>query len=398
MSKVVIIHYHEIALKGKNKAFFEKRFKENIEKALKGVKFAYIYKFGQRFVLELTEDNFAEIKVRLQRVFGIAFFSLAEVVEIKNVIGRGSRSAAPTVTKIKNRVFSMIKNRKFKTFAVKTRRSEKDFPLNSVEINEKIGEFLRKKLNKKVDLTNPDLTCHIDIVRDRAFLYCDKIKGPGGLPVSTSGKVAVLLSGGIDSPAAAYLMMKRGARCIFVHFHSYPHTDQASIDKTKDLVEVLSQYQYGAKVYLVSFLAIQKEIMMKCEPKFRVILYRRMMVRIAQIIAYREKCLALVTGESLGQVASQTLDNLQVVDDVSNLLILRPLIGFDKDEIVKLASKIGTYEVSIKPHADCCSLFMPKKPILYAKVGEVEREEKKLDVEMVIEEAISKTEKISVCL
>ncbi|MEE9190281.1 MAG: tRNA uracil 4-sulfurtransferase ThiI, partial [Candidatus Neomarinimicrobiota bacterium] len=237
-------------------------------------------------------------------------------------------------------------------------------------------------------LSNPGLTCYIDVLKDEAFIFISKIQGPGGLPVGASGKVAVLLSGGIDSPVAAYYILKRGGKAVFVHFHSVPYVTEASIDKVRDIIEIMKKFQSKSKLYLIEFAPVQNEIMEYCEPKYRVLHYRRFMVAIADKIAKRENAKALITGESLGQVASQTLENIAVVEDSAQLPILRPLIGYDKQDIINKAQEIGTYEISILPHQDCCTLFVPKHPATKARLSDVRNSESNLDVESLVNTAV----------
>lgn len=376
-----ICHYHEIGLKGKNRKFFEERLVENIKKALPKSSFLFVKRISGRIIIKLNKagkKKEKEIKNSLKNVFGISYFTSADSCEQK-------------IEKIKKKSLEILKSQKFKTFRITTQRSKKEFALTSQQINEKIGEFIIKKLNKKVNLEKPDLTCFIEIVEKYAFLYLEKIRGAGGLPVGVSGKAIVLLSGGIDSPVAAFYIMRRGVKVIFIHFHAYPYTEKASIEKAKRIVKILNKFQFNSKLYLIPFALIQKEILLKTPPPLRVILYRRMMLRIAQVISEKEKARTLVTGESIGQVASQTLENIRAIEQAIDLLILRPVIGQDKQDIIDKAREIGTFEISILPHEDCCARFLPKHPETRAKLREVKRVEKKLNIEKLIKEAIKKS-------
>jgi len=383
----VICHYSEIGLKGKNRRFFEEKLIENIKRVLKPAHFAFVKRISGRILVKLTKEgtkNEKEIMESLKNVFGIAYFAFAD-------------SAPQKINKIQEKALELLRGKKFKTFKISTQRSKKEFPLTSQKVNEKVGAHIVKKLKAKVNLGKPNITCFIEIVEKYAFLYLKKIKGLGGLPVSVSGKAVVLLSGGIDSPVAAFLGMKRGIRVIFLHFHAYPHTDEASIEKVKKIVKLLNKYQQNSKLYLIPFAKIQEEILRKTPAKLRVILYRRFMLRIAAQICKKEKALAIFTGESVGQVASQTLENIKVIEESVRLPIFRPLIGQDKEEIINKAKEINTFEISILPYQDCCARFLPKHPETRAKLGEVLGAEKRLNIENLIEEAIKKSsvEKIS---
>lgn len=382
MPQFIIIHYHEIALKGKNRIFFEKTLLQNIKKALIGLRYDFVKRIPGRLIVKLNKHSeFLKIKVRLKRVFGIAYFCKAYLVSQK-------------IENLQKDVFSLISEKKFETFKIETKRAKKEYPLTSQQINEKIGAYILENFKKKikVDLKKPELTCFVEICNNYVFVYFDRLPGPGGLPVSVSGKVIGLISTGFDSPLASFKMMKRGAKVVFVHFHSYPYTSQASIENVKRLIEILTQYQFQSSLYLTPFIDIQKEIVRKTPSSLRVVLYRRMMFRIAQTLAQKEKAYALITGESLGQVASQTLENMRVTSQAVELPIFRPLIGEDKEEIIKQTKKVSTYKISSLPFEDCCSLFVPKRPVTRAKLSEVLKAEKKLDIEKLIKEAIGGTE------
>lgn len=374
----VVCHYHEIGLKGKNRRFFEEKLVADIKRVLEPELFEFVRRISGRILVKLTKKGSKkerEIKESLKKVFGLAYFAFAVNSDQK-------------IEAIKKKTLELLKAKKFKSFKIATQRSKKDFPLTSQQINERIGESIVKKLKKQVDLKNPDLVCFIEIVENFAFLYLEKVKGPGGLPTSVSGKAVALLSGGIDSPVAAFAVMKRGVKIIFLHFHSFPHTDYASIEKAKEIVGLLSRYQGKSRLYLLPFAKIQEEILTKTPAKLRVVLYRRMMMRIAQKIAEKEKALAIVTGESVGQVASQTLENIKVIEAVIDLPIFRPLIGRDKQEIIDQAREIGTFKISILPHQDCCSRFLPKHPATKAKSEEIRKAEEDLKIEELVNLAI----------
>ncbi|MEK7067102.1 MAG: tRNA uracil 4-sulfurtransferase ThiI [Patescibacteria group bacterium] len=409
MRRIVLIHYNEIALKGRNRPFFERALLGNIKRALAGnprtqraeqssydgnprvqraeqsphdgcaFKEARII-FGRIVVwLEADADEKA-IAEKLNKVFGIANFSF-------------SWEMPSEFSKISDEVLKILKEQEFKTFRVTARRAGAEFPMSAQEINEKLGALIVEKLEKKVDLKNYDLNCYLEIVGNLVFFYLEKEKGLGGLPVGVSGKVLSLLSSGFDSPIASWQLMRRGCRVDFVHFHSYPQTSKESQENVKELTKILNQYQASSKLFLIPFLDIQKEISAKSEDASqRVVLYRRFMMRIAEKIAERERCGALVTGDSLGQVASQTLENIGVISQATNMPIFRPLIGTNKDDIIDTTKKIGTYEISSHPYDDCCSLFLPEHPETRAKLEVILEIEKNLDVEKLISEAIGRME------
>jgi thiamine biosynthesis protein ThiI len=296
------------------------------------------------------------------------------------------------VDNLQTDAWSLIRGQSFKSFRIDTRRGDKSFPLTSVEINQHVGAYVKERSGARVDLENAELTCWIEIVERTALLYTERLPGPGGLPVGTSGKVAVLLSGGIDSPVAAWKMIKRGCTPVFVHFHSFPYTNKESQEKARQIVQVLSNYSLKAKLYLVPFAEIQRHIMVDTPVTTRVILYRRYMMRLAEQIAQREKARVLVTGDSVGQVASQTIENIDVISRAVSMPILRPLVGDDKLEIVEVARRIGTYEISILPDQDCCSLFVPKHPETKADLTDVEKSESRLNVDAEMAAAMASAE------
>ncbi len=375
--KAVLIHYHEISLKGENRPLFERALLENVRKALG----EDMWQDGRillgRIVLRLRADaDEHEASARLKRVFGIANFAFVHV--LSHDFDALSREA-----------LELVARRQFATFRIAARRSDKSYPLTSQEINERLGTLVREKLGKKVDLEHPDLTCFVEIAGKEVFVYFEKHKGYGGLPVGTGGKVCALVSAGFDSPVASWMMMRRGCEVVFVHFHSYPSTSAAAQENVKEIVKVLTRSQYRSKLYLVPFLPIQQAIVKAdTEASLRVILYRRFMARIAEEIAKKENCGALVTGESLGQVASQTLENIAVISAAAHLPVFRPLIGENKERIIAWAREIGTHDISSQPYEDCCSLFVPEHPETKAKLSVVENMEEKFDVRKLVDEAM----------
>ncbi len=380
MKRYYVCYFHEIILKGKNRPFFEKRLCHNVEQALSGLPYRSIRRTSGRVLVELASDSpVEEIGLRLQKVFGFVYCC-------------PSWLSVQDMEVLQENLWKLVDQEKFETFRISARRANKKYSLTSQQINEHLGDLIRTRSGKTVRLEGPDLNCYVDIVDHYAFLYFRRLKGVKGLPVSSSGKVVVLLSGGIDSPVAAFKVMKRGCSAIFVHFHSLPHTTPESLDKVRQLVSILNEYQYRSKIHMIPFAEIQRQIVAFTPAETRVILYRRLMMRLAEEIARREGAQALVTGDSIGQVASQTLENLRVISDASQLPILRPLIGEDKEEIISLARRIGTYAISILPHDDCCSLFTPRHPETRARLDGITRVESALDIPHMVQEALQQLE------
>lgn len=375
--KYLVCHYHEIGLKGKNRKWFEEKLAGNIKRALSGTSFEFVRRISGRIIIKTKKQE--EAANLLRNVFGTAYFALAT-------------ACAQDIEAIEREAYQILRKKKFKTFSIRTKRAKKDFCKTSQEINEKVGDFIVKRLKKKVSLDKPDITCFIEIVEKYAFLYTETVKGPGGLPLGTGGRAVCLLSGGIDSPVAAFKIMKRGVRIIFLHLHAYPYTSKASLEKVKSIVRVLNKYQPESKLYLIPFSEVQKEILTKTPASLRVVLYRRMMLRIAQQVAGAEKAGALVTGESIGQVASQTLENIGVIEQAINLPVFRPLAGEDKEEIIRLAESLGTFKLSVLPYEDCCARFLPKHPCTGADLRSIKEAEKKLDTDGLVDAAVAEAE------
>jgi thiamine biosynthesis protein ThiI len=386
MEKVYLVHYGEIGLKGKNRSFFENQLVRNIRLALNDRGYAEVKRMYGRLLITLQPGaDFPAIQERLSKTMGVVHFEAAFRIE-------------QDIEAIKAAAVECLRDKQFSTLKVETKRSNKRFPLTSPEVNAEVGGHLLKNTGARADMRQPDVICNIEIADNFAFVYTDKIRGAGGLPVGVSGKALVMLSGGLDSPVAAWRMMKRGAKAIYVHFHSYPYTDKASLEKVEEIAQILAQWNYRSLIHFVPFGEVQREVVTKTPAPFRVILYRRMMTRIAQRIAQSVKAEALVTGESLGQVASQTLRNMRAIEEVAEMPILRPLIGHDKTEITALAQNIGTYEISTLPHDDCCSLFVPEHPATNPTLESVRKAEADLDVDALVETALGATErKIADC-
>jgi len=379
-----LIHYSEIGLKGKNRIFFERKLINNIKLALKNQglrKNVNLKRLFGRIILTLPQSK--KIPAILANTFGIAWFA-------KSLLGE--RKELPEKTK------TIAKTKKFQTFAIRANTSitQPKIPAKKIEIE--IGEIIRKEFHKKVNLDRPDLTIFVEAIDKKKFaIYTKKQPGLKGLPISSGGKFLSLLSGGIDSPVAAFKIMSRGGKIKFIHFHSYPQTSMESVNKAKEIIRVLKKFQpVTTTLFLIPFLEAQKEIYFKIERKFLVLLYRRLMLKVSQEIAKKYKCQALVTGDSLGQVASQTIENLSIQDSAIRIPILRPLITYHKEEIIQIAQKIGTYLISIKPHQDCCTLFVPKHPIIKAKIREIIQEEKKFDSDKLIKAMIQKRQIIKI--
>ncbi|MGH7411274.1 MAG: tRNA uracil 4-sulfurtransferase ThiI, partial [Candidatus Methylomirabilis sp.] len=375
--KGALIHYHEIALKGKNRSYFLKQLADNLRTASQDLDVGRLRRPAGRLFLEMHEDTSWEaLRERLGWVFGIANFASAFRV-------------APDLTSLTKSIEAEVSGRSFASFAVAARRAFKSFPQTSQEINQVVGTAIKDASGAKVDLRNPELTVHIEVLPDEAFFYFEKIQGPGGLPVGVSGTVVCLLSGGIDSPVAAYRMMKRGCRVVFVHFHSQPFADRTSQEKAIDLARLLTRYQYASRLYLVPFGETQEQVVASVTARFRVLVYRRLMLRIAEEIARKEGAQALVTGESLGQVSSQTLENIAAIEEAATLPILRPLVGMDKEEITHQARQIGSYEISTILDQDCCSMFAPRQVATHASDQEVSLAERTLEIDPLVQEALS---------
>ena len=377
----VIVKTHELALKGKNRPWFMRKLTDNLRIATRGSGVERIWK-GQLMVgLTLSDEEcWPEVKSRLKEVFGVAkFYKAYELPQ--------------DLDGLKARIPEFLEGRTFSSFRITTNRADKRFPMNSAEINRDLGTFVKDLTGAQVNLKYPELSIYVDIQTSGFLIYFDEVKAHGGLPVGVSGKVAVMLSGGIDSPVAAWQMMKRGCQAMFVHFHSYPLVDRTSMEKAVDLVEHLNRYQYESNLFMAPLGEIQKKIILTCPPSYRVVLYRRFMVRITEVLARRNRAKAIITGESCGQVASQTLENIAVVDQSAGMPILRPLIGHNKEEIVNMAQNIGTFTTSILPDQDCCTLFVPKHPETKADLDTVLRLEESLSVDEIVKDAVENTER-----
>lgn len=382
----IICHYSEIGLKRGNRSFFEKCLIDDIKKKIPSELFLSVSRISGRILVKLTDDAYKskeKLKDDLLSVFGISSFLFC------------TRSDQE-INSISDTTINLLKKERFKTFKIETKRSEKSFSINSQEVNAQVGEAVLKKIpNIKVQMDNPDMICFIEIVGKDSFISTEKYKGQGGLPASSGGRAISLLSGGIDSPVASFLTMRKGVRLTLVHFHAYPETSKESINKVIEIARLLSRYQPKIKLYLVPFASAQREILINNLPENRMILYRRLMLKISSKIAQKERCFAVVTGESLGQVASQTIENIRVIEEGCEFLILRPLISEDKEDIIKKAKMIGSYDISILPHDDCCVRFIPQHPKTKADIAEIMDEERKIDINKTVDQALKEAEAVT---
>ena len=386
MKKVVIIRYCEIHLKGKNKGYFERLLGDNIKHALKDLDFKYV-KIPARYLIEdFSEDDLDEIVSRLQKVSGIHSISVAILVPSEKEI-------------IYQTALDLCKD-KVGTFKVDTNRADKRFPVHSVDLSRELGGLILSKYakNLSVKIKNPDFCVNIDIRESGdTLIFTDVIKCMGGMPVGGGGKGLLLLSGGIDSPVAGYMMAKRGMKLKALHFHSYPYTSDQAKEKVIDLAKKLSLYAGDIELYVVSVTKIQEAIHENCSEELMITMLRRFMMRIAERLANSIGAQAIITGESLGQVASQTIESLTTSNAViENIPVLRPLIAFDKLDIIAIAEKIDTFETSILPYEDCCTVFLPKFPAIKPRLDKVEKEEQNLNVDELINEAFTNIEKFNV--
>ncbi|MED5569516.1 MAG: tRNA uracil 4-sulfurtransferase ThiI [Chloroflexota bacterium] len=380
MKTYVIVKTHELALKGNNRPWFMRKLVANLRTATKGSGVERVWQGHMMVGLTLkNEEAWPEVRDRVQDCFGVAKFFK-------------SYSAPTDLEQVKTALSGLLEGKSFDSFRITANRADKRFPVKSDQINRDMGQYVKDLTGARVDLTHPDLHIHLDVLAKEILIYFDEVRGYGGLPVGTSGLVTAMLSGGIDSPVAAWQLMKRGCQVQFVHFHSYPLVDMSSIEKVVDLTQHLTKFQYGSKLHLVPLGEIQKKIILSTPPAYRVIFYRRFMMRVTEELARRHKSMAILTGESCGQVASQTLENIAAIDAVVNMPVLRPLIGYNKEEIVDVARALGTYTTSIQPDQDCCSLFVPKHPETRSDLETVVRLESVLDVNELVKMALENTE------
>ena len=381
----VLVHYHEVALKGRNRKHFEYRLVHHLRRALKPLAQVHVQALQGRIRVSFEEETaWPRLEQQLRRVFGIVNFSLTRSTPLPY--------DNPDLTALTAAIISHLPTQPYDTFRVSAKRADKRFPKTSMEVEREIGAAVVEHTGKQVKLKNPDLTILVELVPPEAYYACHRKTGPGGLPTGTGGKVVSLISGGIDSPVATYRMLKRGCKAVFVLFHGRPYLSRMSEEKVQDIVKLLTSYQLYSRLHLVPFGKIQSQIVVNSPPSVRVILYRRLMLRIAAKIAEHEEAWGLVTGDSLGQVASQTPENIAVINQATTLPILRPLIGMDKIEIIQQAQAIGTYETSIEPDQDCCTLFVPKHPRTRCDLPSILKVEEHLDIPGLIQQGLQGTE------
>ncbi|PYR78906.1 MAG: tRNA 4-thiouridine(8) synthase ThiI [Acidobacteria bacterium] len=371
----IVVHYQEIALKGKNRPWFLGRLVRNLRRALSDLDVVAVRSLMGRIEIQLGPGASREAAgERVRRTFGIANFSYA-------------RRTALDIDAIARSILDDLGERTCSSFRVSVRRADKRFPMTSPQVEREIGGRIKQARGWTVDLDEAALTIHVELLTHEAFYFFGKERGAGGLPTGTAGRVTCLLSGGIDSPVAAHRMMKRGCAASFVHFHSYPILSRASMEKARELVRLLTTWQQRSRLYMVAFGDIQQQVVLAVPGPMRVIVYRRLMLRIAERIARARGAKALITGEVVGQVASQTLENLQVIGSVATLPVFRPLIGMDKEEIMDEARRLGSYAISIIPGQDCSTLFTPRNPLTRGRLEQVEAAERALPIDEIVEKA-----------
>ena len=382
MNDALVAHYHEVGLKGRNRDFFENRLVRNLKRALRGTGYRRVRHLFGRIVVDFDPSGNVDLAAeRARRVFGIVY------------VGVGKLVREPDMVALARIALDLIQESEFESFAVRARRSYSTFAPSSREINVAVGQHIKDTTGARVDLTAPDVTAHIELFGKTGLVFTRRLEGPGGLPVGVSGKMLGLLSGGIDSPVAAWRMMRRGAEVELVHFHGQPFTDPSSVRQSEELVEILTRYQLQTTLHLVPLADAQREIVAHAPAGMRVVLYRRAMLRIASALARERGLGALITGDSLGQVASQTMENIATVDAaVPGTQILRPLIGMDKVEIVDLSKEVGTYDVSTRSYQDCCVLFEPRAPVTRSTPEQASEAEDGLDADALVGKALAALE------
>lgn len=383
MEKLILIKYGELTTKKGNRNLFIKTLTKNIEEMLQNYD-VNIIKNRVRMFIEVKDQKFDEVVKQLQKVFGLHSIVICEKVNTKDI------------EKLKKIAFQMLKQETFDTFKVVTDRADKTYPIKSMEVSRQIGGYLLKYLDhKKVDIHHPQLTLHIEIRTDGTYFYTKEVEGIGGYPVGIQGKGMLMLSGGIDSPVAGYLALKRGVQIECIYFDSPPHTSMEAKNKVLTLASLLNQYSCHMKVHVIPFTKLQEAIFKNCDPTYMITIMRRMMYRITEKLAKKRNCKIIINGESIGQVASQTLTSMSVINEVTNMPVIRPVACMDKLEIIRMSEKIGTYETSILPFEDCCTIFVPKHPVIHPDLKKAKEMETTFDYESLIQECIQNIETIS---
>ncbi len=384
MKKLIIIKYGELTTKHDNINFFIKTLKNNIESSLSGIDNKITYDVGRMFI---ETDEYDEVVKKLTNTFGIHEINIAYEIDDRSL---------DNISKV---LIELLGDKDFNTFKVVTKRSDKSYPIKSMDISRTLGGVvLKNKKTVKVDVNNPELLINVEIRNNKAYLYFEKVEGIGGYPVGTLGKGMLMLSGGIDSPIAGYLAMKRGIRIEGVYFDSPPHTSIDAKNKVLELASVLSSYSGYVKLHVIHFTEIQEAIYRYCPKEYMITIMRRMMYRIAEKLAYKNNCKAIINGESVGQVASQTLTSMAAINEVIKMPVLRPVCCYDKIEIIDLAKKIGTYDISIRPFQDCCTIFVPEHPVINPEIEKAREYEQAFDFETLINAAVKNDEVIKLPL
>ena len=383
MEKLILIKYGELTTKKGNRNLFIKILTKNIEEMLQNYD-VNIIKNRVRMFIEVKDQKFDEVVKQLQKVFGLHSIVICEKVNTKDI------------EELKKIAFKMLEQETFDTFKVVTDRADKTYPIKSMEVSRQVGGYLLKYLqNKKVDIHHPQLTLHIEIRTDGTYFYTKEVEGIGGYPVGIQGKGMLMLSGGIDSPVAGYLALKRGVQIECIYFDSPPHTSIEAKNKVLTLASILNEYSGHIKVHVIPFTKLQEAIFKNCDPTYMITIMRRMMYRITERLARKRNCKIIVNGESIGQVASQTLTSMSGINEVTNMPVIRPLACMDKLEIIRMSEKIGTYETSILPFEDCCTIFVPKHPVIHPDLKKAREMETTFDYETLIQECIKNVETIS---
>ncbi len=384
MKKLIIIKYGELTTKHDNINFFIKTLKNNIESSLSGIDNKVTYDVGRMFI---ETDEYDEVVKKLTNTFGIHEINIAYEIDDRSL---------DNISKV---LIELLSDKDFNTFKVITKRSDKSYPIKSMDVSRTLGGVvLKNKKNVKVDVNNPELLINVEIRNNKAYLYFEKVEGIGGYPVGTLGKGMLMLSGGIDSPIAGYLAMKRGIRIEGVYFDSPPHTSIDAQNKVLELASILSSYSGYVKLHVIHFTEIQEAIYKYCPKEYMITIMRRMMYRIAEKLAHKNNCKAIINGESVGQVASQTLTSMAAINEVIKMPVLRPVCCYDKIEIIDLAKKIGTYDISIRPFQDCCTIFVPEHPVINPEIEKAREYEQAFDFETLINVAVKNDEVIKLPL